>query len=321
MPAIGASSKRSRARIAVVNSLANLAAFAASDSRQAPFIGREEELSRLHRAWDGACGGRCELIWIAGEPGIGKTRMVEQFVGSLSDVVCARGHCVEHYGTGEPYLPVLEALAALCRFDSSVSGLLRAVAPSWLLQLPWLSSAEERDVRGGEAPRVGVDQMLLEMGEFLDRYTQARPLLLVTEDLHWSDRLTIQLIDYIARRRGSTRLMWLASFRPADVIVLDHPLNRVRHELRLNGMCKEVLLDAFSEIEVANYVGEHLPSLASDEGFIRALHERTDGLPLFVASLMSEVVARAARNADEPPQLADVAVQTKCNRHHRTLHC
>ena len=119
---------------------------------------------------------------------------------------------------------------------------------------------------------------------------------------------TIQLIDYIARRRGSARLMWLASFRPAEVIALDHPLNRVRHELRLHGMCKEVMLDPFSETEVAEYVAEHLPALASDEAFVRALHERTDGVPLFVASLMNEVVARAARNADGPPQLADVAV-------------
>ena len=288
-----------------------LAAVAASGSRQArSFIGREEELSRLHRAWDGACGGRCEVVWVAGEPGIGKTRLVEQFVGSLADVVCVRGHCVEHHGTGEPYLPVLEALAELCRFDSSVSALLRAVAPSWLLQLPWLSSAEERDALRGELPRVGLDRMLREMGEVLDRYTEGRPLLLVTEDLHWSDRSTIQLIDYIARRRCSARLMWLATFRPAEVIALNHPLNRVRHELRLHGMCEEVMLDPFSEIEVAEYVAEHLPSLAGDRAFVRALHERTDGVPLFVASLMSEVVARAARDADGLPQLADLAVPT-----------
>jgi len=288
-----------------------LAAVAANGSRQArSFIGREEELSRLHRAWDGACGGRCEVSWVAGEPGIGKTSLIEQFLGSLADVVCVRGQCVEHYGTGEPYLPVLEALAELCRFDTSAPALLRAVAPSWLLQLPWLSSAEERDALRGELPRVGQDRMLREMGELLDRYTEGRPLLLVTEDLHWSDRSTIQLIDYIARRRGSARLMWLASFRPAEVIALNHPLNRVRHELRLHGMCEEFVLDPFSEIEVAEYVAEHLPSLARDGAFVGALHERTDGLPLFVASLMSEVVARAARNADGPPQLADVAVPT-----------
>ena len=162
----------------------------------------------------------------------------------------------------------------------------------------------------GELPREGLDRMLREMGEVLDRYTEGRPLLLVTEDLHWSDRSTIQLIDYIARRRGNARLMWLASFRPAEMIALDHPLNRVRRELRLHGLCEEVVLDPFSEAEVGEYVAQRLPSLAGDEAFVLALHERTDGVPLFVASVMSEVVARAARDAEHPPHLADVAVPT-----------
>ena len=121
---------------------------------------------------------------------------------------------------GEPYLPVLEALAELCRSDNAVAPLLRAVAPTWLLQLPWLSTADERDALRRDLAGVGPDRMLREMGELLDRYTERRPLLLVTEDLHWSDRATIQLIDYIARRRGPARLMWLSSFRLAEVVAL-----------------------------------------------------------------------------------------------------
>ena len=212
-----------------------------------PFIGRAEALSRLRRAWDLACSGKRTVVWVAGEPGIGKTTLIEHFVAGLGDVACARGQCVEQYGTGEPYLPVLEALAELCRSDSAVPALLRAVAPTWLLQLPWLSTAEERDALRRELAGVSPDRMLREMGELLDRYTERRPLLLVTEDLHWSDRATIQLIDYIARRRGSARLMWLASFRLAEVVALDHPLNPLRHELRLHGLCEEIVLDPFSE--------------------------------------------------------------------------
>ena len=113
--------------------------------------------------------------------------------------------------------------------------------------------------------------MLREMGELLDRYTEARPLLLVTEDLHWSDRATVQLIDYIARRRGNARLMWLSSFRLAEVIALDHPLNPLRHELRLHGLCEEIVLDPFSESEVAEFVAQDRPSIGKDEAFVRAL--------------------------------------------------
>ena len=230
------------------------------------FIGRAEPLSRLRHAWDIACSGKRAIVWIAGEPGIGKTTLIEQFIASLGDVACARGQCVEHYGTGESYLPVLEALEELCRSDSEVPSLLRAVAPTWLLQLPWLSTTEEREALRRELAGVSPDRMLREMGHVLDRYTERRPLLLVTEDLHWSDRATIQLIDCIARRRGSARLMWLASFRLAEVVALDHPLNPLRHELRLHRLCEEIVLDPFSETEVADYIAQRSPSLARDEG-------------------------------------------------------
>jgi tetratricopeptide (TPR) repeat protein len=268
-------------------------------SPRAPsFIGREEALRRLRRGWDMACSGKRAVVWVAGEPGIGKTTLIEQFVEGVGEMAMARGQCVEHYGSGEPYLPVLEALAQLCRRDSAVAALLRAVAPTWLLQLPWLCSAEERGALRRELSGISPHRMLREMGEVLDRCTQEQPLLLVTEDLHWSDRGTIQLMDYIARGRPSARLMWLASFRPAEVIALDHPLNRVRHELRLHGLCEEIMLDPFSEAEVADYVAQRSPWLAGDDAFVRTLHERTDGVPLFVASVVSEVAARSGQDGD-----------------------
>jgi predicted ATPase len=95
-------------------------------------------------------------------------------------------------------------------------------------------------------------------------------------------------MDYIVRRRGSARLMWLASFRPAEAIALDHPLNPVRHELRLHGLCEEITLDPFSETEVAHHVAQRSAALAGNEAFVRSLHERTDGVPLFVASVMRD---------------------------------
>ena len=215
---------------------------------------------------------------------------------------------MEHHGTGEPYLPVLEAMAELCRADRTLAALLRSVAPTWLLQLPWLSTAEERDALRRELAGVGPDRMLREMGELLDRYTEQRPLLLVIEDLQWSDRATLQLIDYVARRRGRARLMWLSSFRLAEVIALDHPLNPLRHELRLQRLCQEVVLDPFSETEVADCIAQRSTSLARDEAFVRALHERTDGVPLFVSSVMTEVMERTADDAAVEAQLAAMAV-------------
>ncbi|MEJ8824922.1 AAA family ATPase [Variovorax humicola] len=287
---------------------ATVVAVAAGLRPSPAFIGRADASARLRQGWDQACSGERAMVWVAGEPGIGKTTLIEHFVTTLGGIACARGQCVEHYGTGEPYLPVLEALAELCRGDRTLPALLRTVAPTWLLQLPWLSTAEERETLRRELAGLGPDRMLREMAELLDRYTEQRPLLLVTEDLHWSDRATIQLIDYVARRRGRARLMWLSSFRLAEVIALDHPLNPLRHELRQQRLCQEVVLDPFSETEVADYIAQRSASLARDEAFVRALHERTDGVPLFVSSVITEVMDRTADDAAVEARLAAVAV-------------
>jgi tetratricopeptide (TPR) repeat protein len=93
-------------------------------------------------------------------------------------------------------------------------------------------------------------------------------------------------------------------------VALDHPLNPLRHELRLHDLCEEIVLDPFSESEVADYVAGRSPAIATDEAFVRALHERTDGLPLFVASITSEMSARAAQGGGPvaPEQVAKIAV-------------
>jgi hypothetical protein len=87
-----------------------------------------------------------------------------------------------------------------------------------------------------------------------DPNTERRPLFLVTEGLSWSDRATIRLIDTIDRRRGSTRRVWRASLRLAQVVALDHPFNSLRHEVCLHGPCEEIIPDPFSKSGVANCV-------------------------------------------------------------------
>jgi DNA-binding winged helix-turn-helix (wHTH) protein len=269
---------------------------AAQSLASSPMIGRSDALERLRAAWQLAAAGRRQIVWIAGEAGVGKTTLIEHFMAEIGEIHCAHGQCVEQYGAGEPYLPVLEALTALCRRDAALAELIRAVAPTWLLQLPWLATPAERESLRRELTGVGQTRMLREMAELLERYTESHPLLLVTEDLHWSDQATVQLMDYVARRRAAIRLLWLASFRLTDIIAADHPLRAVRHELRLHALAEEIVLDAFSEQEVAQYVAARAPALAADETFVRALHGRTDGLPLFVADVVNEVMARGPRS-------------------------
>jgi len=275
--------------------------------------GRGAALARLHAAWDRARAGQRQLCWLAGEAGIGKTTLVDHFAASLGPVVVAQGQCVEQHGPGEPYLPVLEALGALSRDDADLVTLLRSVAPTWLLQLPWLCSEPEREGLRRELAGTSQDRMLREFGELLDRYAQDKPVLLVTEDLHWSDHATVDLINHVARRRGTARWMWLATFRVAEVIAEDHPVKALRHELRLHRLAEEILIDPFSEQELAAYVARRLDRADWPEAFLQALHRHTDGLPLFVANVIDDLLAQGALQADRlarnaPPSFAALSV-------------
>ena len=118
------------------------------------------------------------------------------------------GQCLEQYGTGEAYLPVLEAIRQLCREDPPVVDVLRAHAPMWLLQMPSLVTAADRESFGREVFGATRERMLREMGEALDALTAEAPLVLVLEDLHWSDYSTLDLISYLARQRAKRRTSW-----------------------------------------------------------------------------------------------------------------
>jgi len=114
-----------------------------------PLVGREAVLGRLQEALAQARQGVRQFLFLTGEPGMGKTAVVEAFTAQLTTdptVRLASGKCVEHYGLGEPYLPVLEALGQLCRGPAGarLGALLRRQAPTWLVQMPWLLTAADR---------------------------------------------------------------------------------------------------------------------------------------------------------------------------------
>lgn len=260
-------------------------------------VGRGELLARLDGAWRAARTGERRLCWIVGEAGAGKTTLLDHFGQSVSGARIARGQCVEQHGAGEPYLPLLEALSALCERDQSLRLLLRQVAPTWLMQMPWLLDDAERLSLRQALVGASQERMLRELGELLDRYTQNEPLVLITEDLHWSDEATIRAMNHVARRRSPARLLWLASFRLADVASDSHPLHLVRHELRAHRLIEELVVDPFSEQEVAEYLQRRVPDVALPERAIQSLYASTDGLPLYLSHVVDEFLRVAPADA------------------------
>jgi DNA-binding winged helix-turn-helix (wHTH) protein/predicted ATPase len=261
-------------------------------------VGRGDALGRLEAWWDEACRGRRRIVFITGEAGIGKTALVEAFVRRLASdgprPWVAHGQCVEQYGSGEAYLPVLEALGRLCRGSSGQTwvGGLRRYAPLWLAQLPGLLEPAEGERLRRELAGTTGERMLREMAEALEALTAERRLVLVFEDLHWSDHATLDLIVRLARRPESAGLLVVATYRPVEVIVGEHPLRRVKAELAIRGQCEELSLEPLSEDAVAEYLEARFPASNFPRGLATVLQERTDGNPLFMVTVVEDWIGR-----------------------------
>ena len=262
--------------------------------RPACFVGRDDALAQLQQWWGQARQGRRQVGVIAGEPGIGKTALVNTFVAQvMATAACWVGHgqCIEPYGVGEPYLPVLEALGRLCRSPQGprLVAVLRQYAPSWLAQLPaLLPPAEWAALQRTVGPAAPV-RMLRELTDALDAFTTECPLVLVLEDLHWSDRATLEWLAYIARRPDPARLLLLGTYRPVDAMVHPKPLRAVLTELLQHGQCVELALDSLSAAEVTTYLFQRFGSTYLAAALARVLYPRTDGNPLFLIAMVDEL--------------------------------
>jgi predicted ATPase/DNA-binding winged helix-turn-helix (wHTH) protein len=281
-------------------------------SEAAPtLVGREAELARLQACLERARSGQRQLVLVSGEPGIGKTALVEAFLARISGdgkVRIGRGQCVEQYGAGEPYLPVLEALGRLGREagGEQIVQTLKQYAPTWLTQLP--SLLKDRDLEAVQRRAQGAtrDRMLRELVEALDALSRDEPLVLVLEDLHWSDSSTIELLARLARRREAARLLVLGTYRPADVAGSAHPLSLVKQELQVHRDSEEVPLEFLSVAAVSEYLSRRFPGHRFPSGLARALHVSTDGNPLFLVNAIEYLMAQGqVREVDGQWELSE----------------
>ena len=259
------------------------------------FVGREAELAQLGQWWTTARQGTRQVGVIAGEPGIGKTALVEAFLAQVAaSGACRVGHgqCIEPYGPGEPYLPVLEALGRLGREPEGpqLVSVLRQYAPSWLVQMPALVPPAEWEALQHAGGHPAQTPMLRELTEALDALTTECPLVLVLEDLHWSDRATLEWLAYVARRPDPARLLILGTYRPVDVMVHAHPLRTVLTELQQHGQCAELALDYLSDVEVTAYLRQRFGHAGLAADLAPVLHQRTQGNPLFVIAVVDELI-------------------------------
>jgi predicted ATPase/DNA-binding winged helix-turn-helix (wHTH) protein len=275
------------------------------------FVRREEELAQLRKWLGKALNAERQIVFVTGEPGIGKTTLVEVFLQQVAadgTVWIGRGQCIEHYGAGEAYLPVLDALGRLCREPRGerLIELLDQYAPTWLVQMPALLGAAELETLHRKVSGATRERMLRELTEAVEVITRESSLVLQLEDLHWSDYSTLEWLAFLGRRQEPARLLVLVTYRPVEVIVREHPLKTVKQELQIHGQCKELPLGLLGETAVVDYLAMRFasPSSLQGEGWAeglsheplqtlgRTIHERTDGNPLFMVNIVDYLITR-----------------------------
>jgi predicted ATPase/DNA-binding winged helix-turn-helix (wHTH) protein len=294
-------------------------------------VGREAELRQLHGWLQKARQGERQIVFVTGEPGIGKTTLIEAFLFGVRGYAefgvkeeenqrakgknqkakietdprslipiphIGRGQCIEHYGTGEAYMPVLEALGRLCREPEGeqLIAVLSQYAPTWLVQLPALLNSDDFERLQHRVQGATRERMLREMAEAVEALTAARPLILCLEDLHWSDVSTLELLSVLARRQETARLLMLGTYRPVEMLSNGHPLRAVKQELQLHQQCKELRLGFLTEQNVAEYLTSRSAAGTYDRvsfrQLVRSIHQRTEGNPLFMVNVVDYLSAQ-----------------------------
>jgi tetratricopeptide (TPR) repeat protein len=255
-------------------------------------VGRKEQLAELHRAFATVGCGRGLMVCIAGEPGIGKTRLVEEFLGELAAAgtgSISRGRCSERLAGSEAYLPFLEALGNL--LDGPAGGwiapCMKSRAPTWYVQVAPLAESDPSltrilvDVRAASQER-----MKRELVAFLQEICERTPLIIFFDDLHWADVSTVDLLSYLGSQCASIRLLLVGTYRPSELLTEKHPFLQVKLEMQSHGQCREIPIGFLTCEDIELYLALEFARNRFPSGLPRLIHDQTEGNALFMTDLV-----------------------------------
>ncbi len=297
---------------------------------ETPFVGRDAEIEAVLDASQAARQATRQICFIIGEPGVGKTAVLNEclaHLGASGGVAMTSAQCVEQYGSGEPYQPLLDALMRLCRQPGGtrIVGMLERYAPMWLAQLPGLLAprpfaALQRTIAGASR-----DRMLRELTNVVEMLAGEDLLILAIEDLHWSDPSTLDWIATVATRPEPAKVLILATLRPPTPGEPEGPLSLLRDTLLPMQVAREVKLQGLDETDISRYLAARLPPAPGREPELsrlsRRLHNHTGGNPLFMASVVDQLVERRVVfpvgdgwAASEDAEVADLGIPDTIRR-------
>ncbi len=268
----------------------------------ATFVGRADELALL----DGALERTPSFAFVAGESGVGKTRLVDEFEARAT-AAGARvliGHCLELGGTVFPYAPLVDALRpvarelAECGSDLELPDGTRAALAELLPEFG----------EGREAERTSQARLFEALLGLIERLGRQRPVALVLEDLHWADPSTRDFLVFLVRSARTESLTLLATYR-SDELHRRHPLRPVLAELERVPGVQRIALERFSRDEVDQQLAGILDE-APDRSLGDRLYARGQGNPLYT----EELLAASASSVGELPETLRDALLTRFER-------
>ena len=255
--------------------------------RRGEFVGRQQEMADLKAALEDAMSGRGRLVMLVGEPGIGKTRTAQE-LGSHAEsqgALVLWGRCYEEEGA-PPYWPWLQSLRSYIQQQTPEQLQLEMgpgasdiaeIIPDLRHKLTDLETPPALE------PEQARFRLFNSITTFLKNAAQSQPLMLVLDDLHWADRSSLLLLEYIAREIQSSPLLVLGTYRDVEVSSR-HPLSVTMGSLIREQLFQRVHLRGLSSPEVARFVEvrgiDPLPRL------VQAVHERTEGNPFFAGEVV-----------------------------------
>ena len=259
-----------------------------AEPRSGVFVGRAVEVGELTRGVDDVCAGRGRLFLVEGEPGIGKSRLAEELVAHArargADVLV--GRCWEA-GGAPAYWPWVQLLRSYVREaePDALRAQLGAGAAELAQILPELRErfADLPEPVFGE-PEAARFRLFDATAQFLRNVAEARPLVIVIDDLHAADTSSLLLLQFVARELGSFRALLFAAFRDVDPIP-GEALTDLLRELGREPHVRRIALGGLAEDEIAEYLELTGADVASP-ALVTALHEETEGNPLFVGEIV-----------------------------------
>jgi DNA-binding CsgD family transcriptional regulator len=255
-------------------------------------LGREREQAELGQALDAVRTGSGGIVLLAGEAGVGKTRLLETCV-ARSGLLALHGEASEP--ATPPYGPIVAALRSALRAAPDALERCQPLAAHLTLVLPEL----------GAPPSNSDSTTLIEaMRRLFLAVAQTAPTVIVLDDLQWADNATLELLPALASSCAHERLLILGAYRN-DEIPRGHPLRRLRTDVRRARLLHEIVLEPLDDEATAALAARilgHAPSPA----LVAALSERAEGVPLFVEELCG---ALALRERSASPRLSKARVE------------